>query len=266
MQAIEFTPVDGLDIEYSSGIARIRLDQPTRKNAVTLAMWNGLSDCLSSLAARPELRAIILTGAGENFSAGADISEFDSERGDARSARNYEAANSRAFAAVRTCPVPVIAAIRGICFGGGFGLAAAADIRIATQEAVFSVPAARLGLAYPQDAMIDIVSSIGPQMARFLTYTGARIDAAQALSAGFLLEVAESERLELRAEELATAIATNAPLSVRASKLAIAATLGGDAAAVLSARLAGDATFESADYAEGRTAFKERRPPAFKGV
>lgn len=247
-----------------NGVATVTLNRPEKKNAVTLAMWQDLSRLVHSCTIDPSIRVIVLTGAGGDFSAGADIAEFDALRG-GDGARSYEAANSAAFAALRNAAVPVIAAIRGICFGGGFGLAAAADLRIATPDALFAVPAARLGLAYPQDAMQDIVFSAGPQMARYLAFTGARLDAVRAHWAGFLLEVAEVETFDARVEDLATLIAASAPLSVRASKLAIRAVLNGSAQDAGAARQAGDATFHSADYAEGRAAFRERRPPRFEG-
>ncbi|MEJ6783128.1 enoyl-CoA hydratase-related protein [Aminobacter sp. Piv2-1] len=254
-----------LRVTTSDGMATIVINRPARKNAVTQAMWTELAATVNRLSADPEARVIVLRGAGQDFSAGADIAEFDTLRGSPDSARAYEAGNSAAFAALRNCSVPVIAAIRGICFGGGFGLAAAGDLRIATPDAVFAVPAARLGLAYPQDAMGDIVSAAGPQMARYLTYTAGRIDAQAALAAGFLLEIVEAAEFDARIEEVARGIARNAPLSVRASKAAIRAALSHDPAEAALAQSLGDATFLSEDYAEGRAAFHARRTPHFKG-
>jgi len=254
-----------LTVEHDGPVARIVFDNPKRRNAIDLASWRRLAELIPTLARKSETRVIVLIGRGDDFSAGADISEFDTVRRDEATARVYEAANSAAFSAVRNAAVPVIAAISGICFGGGFGLAAAADLRIATPDAQFSVPAARLGLAYPQDAMIDIVSSTGVQMARYLSYSAARIDAEAALACGFLLEIVEPDRFEARVDEIAHQIAGNAPLSVKASKLAIAATLSGDAATISAAVAAGDRTFASEDYAEGRAAFRAKRPPRFLG-
>src|SRR5690606_3590918 len=164
---------------------------PERKNALTLAMWREMARLMRGIGDDPSIRAVVLTGNGTDFSAGADIGEFDTARGSAESARAYEAGNSAAFAAVRDCPVPTIAAIRGICFGGGFGLAAACDLRLGSATALFCLPPARLGLAYPADAMADFVHALGPQMAKYLAFTAARIDADTALAAGFLLEVVE---------------------------------------------------------------------------
>jgi len=255
---------DCLISTVEAGVARVIFDNPERRNAIDLANWRNLSMLMPRLAARTDVRVIILSGSGTNFCAGADITEFDTVRHDAASARIYEAANSAAFAAIRNCAVPVIAAIRGACFGGGFGIAAASDLRIATADARFAVPAAKLGLAYPQDAMVDIVSAAGPQMARYLTLTALPIEARDALACGFLLEIAADAAFDERVSAIATAIAASAPLSVKASRLAIAALSGNDMI-VRMAKEAGDATFESADYAEGRAAFKERRPPRFAG-
>ncbi len=256
---------DCLTVEHDGPVTRIVFDNPARKNALNLASWQRLAALVPELARQPATRVIVLVGRGDNFSAGADISEFDTVRRDEATARVYEAANSAAFAAVRNAEVPVIAAIRGICFGGGFGLAAAADLRIATPDAQFSVPAARLGLAYPQDAMIDIVSSAGAQMARYLTYSADRITAEAALGCGFLLEIVEADLFETRINEIAHQIADNAPLSVAASKLAITAAIHGDADSIAAAIEAGNRTFSSEDYAEGRAAFREKRQPRFRG-
>lgn len=253
-----------LIVRTADGVATVSLNRPRRKNAITHALWLELASRFDALSVEPAVRAIVLTGRGPDFCAGADIAEFDTLR-DAGNAETYESANSAAFAAVRNARVPVIAAIRGVCFGGGFGLAAAADLRIAADDAVFAVPAAQLGLAYPQDAMQDIVAAAGPQMARYLTFTGARINARAALAAGFILEIVPASELEARAASIAASIAANAPLSVAASKLAIRATLSGNAADAEAARTAGALTFESADYAEGRAAFREKRQPRFSG-
>lgn len=254
-----------LPVTTADGVATIVINRPARKNAITQAMWVDLANHVLRLSSEPGVRVIVLRGAGQDFSAGADISEFDTLRGDADSARAYEATNSVAFAALRNSTIPVIAAIRGICFGGGFGLAAACDLRISTPDGLFAVPAARLGLAYPQDAMGDIVWAAGPQMARYLTYTAGRIDAQAALSAGFLLEIVEPALFDSRVGEIARTIAENAPLSVRASKAAIRAALSHDAGEIALAQATGDATFLSDDYAEGRAAFAGRRTAVFKG-
>jgi enoyl-CoA hydratase/carnithine racemase len=253
----------GLMLTIAGGVAHLVIDRPARKNALTARMWSALADQVREAAAASGVRVLVISGAGYDFSAGADISEFDELRKDAATARDYEAANSAAFAAIRNCAVPTIAAIRGVCFGGGFGIAAACDIRIAADNALFAVPAARLGLAYPQDAMQDIVNACGPQMAKYLTFSAARIGAAKAAEIGFLAEVLADAELDSRAAALAGEIAANAPLSIAASKAAIRAALTGETADIALAQQLGNATFASEDYAEGRAAFREKRAPRF---
>jgi enoyl-CoA hydratase/carnithine racemase len=257
---------DFLKTRRDGGVAFVTIDRPARKNAMTQGMWRAIAALYRGFAEDGSVRAVVLAGTGGDFCAGADIAEFETVRGDAASARAYEADNSAAFAAIRDCPAPTIAAIGGICFGGGFGMAAACDIRIASRDALFSVPAARLGLAYPVDAMADIVHALGPQMAKYMAYSAARLDAQAARDAGFLLEMTEPDQLSPRAGEIAATIAANAPLSVRASKASIRAVLSGDPADAAHASTLGDATFESADYAEGRAAFRDRRPARFSGA
>lgn len=268
MVKIQAVPDSGFRLSRDqAGVVTVEIDRPAKKNALTFAMWREMAGIFRDVASDTATRCIVLRGAGADFCAGADIGEFEAVRRDAETARAYEAANSAAFAAIRHCPAPTIAAITGICFGGGFGIAAACDLRLASEDARFSVPAARLGLAYPQDAMIDIVGAAGPQMARYLAFTAATISAAEARNAGFLLETtADPDTLDQKVASLAGAIAANAPLSIRASKAAIHAVATGDPDDAEQARTLGDVTFDSHDYAEGRAAFLARRPPRFTGT
>lgn len=257
---------DMLKASVSEGVGTLLIDNPRRKNAVTLSMWRELPPAIRWLCNEAQARVILLKGAGEtDFSAGADISEFAEVRRDATTARLYETENSAAFAAIRQAPVPVIAVIRGICYGGGFGLAAAADLRLADPTARFCVPPARLGLAYPADAVHDIVLSLGDQIARFALYTGEVLLPERLAMSGFLLECLPPERLDEAADAMASTIARNAPLSIRASKLAVRGASENDPVATADAAALGAATFESEDYAEGRRAFAERRKPLFTG-
>lgn len=250
-----------------AGVGTLTFHNEPRKNAMDAAMWRAIPRALHFLAVDAKARAIILAGAGgQDFSAGADISEFDSVRKDAETARAYELENSAAFRAIRTCRVPTIAAIRGVCYGGGFGVAAACDLRLADESARFAIPPARLGLAYPADSVQDIVLTLGNQMARKMLYTGLPLSARELERTGFLFRVlADLEALEKEVFSLAGTIAANAPISIAASKLAIRAVMEGDDVLMSEAEVLGASTFESADYAEGRAAFAERRRPVFTG-
>ncbi|WP_422370192.1 enoyl-CoA hydratase-related protein [Hoeflea sp.] len=248
------------------GLGRLILNRPEKRNAVTDAMWRTIPSAIDWLVTDQSVRVIVIEGAGgRDFSAGADIGEFETLRKDAASARAYEAGNSNAFAAIRNASVPVIALIRGICFGGGFGLAAAADIRIADDTARFAIPAARLGLAYPVDAVVDLVRALGDQQARHALYTGKEFSAEHASDIGCLFSLCAPDALDQNATDLARSIAAAAPLSVRASKAAITALASGTEEDRHTAKTLADATFESRDYAEGRAAFRDRRTPDFTG-
>lgn len=250
----------------TAGTGRLTIDNAQRRNALNAAMWRAVPEALLWLIGPGAARVIVLSGAGDrDFSAGADISEFATVRKDAETARLYEAENSAAFAAIRQAPVPVIAAVRGICYGGGFGLAAACDLRLSDTTSAFAVPAARLGLAYPADAIQDFLHGLGPQLARKLLFTGQPLSPAELLGSGFLLDVVEPEALDATAFALAESIARNAPLSVRAAKLALRAAAANDPLLLIEAQAIGAATFESHDYSEGRAAFLEKRRPEFTG-
>lgn len=249
-----------------NGVGILTIDNPERKNAINAAMWRAIPDAMHWLVSDAGARVVMLTGGGtKDFSAGADISEFPTVRKDTATARVYESDNSAAFSAIRNARIPVIAAIRGICYGGGFGLAAAADLRIAADDAAFAVPAARLGLAYPADAVQDFFHALGPQLARKMLFTGLAVGASELCEAGFLLEITAPAALDAAALSLAEIIAANAPLSMQASKLALRAVATNDDDLLREAEVIGAATFDSADYAEGRAAFAEKRRPVFSG-
>ena len=247
--------------EKDGTIGTLTFDNPTKHNALDQTSWVSVQKYVDRLVADGS-RVIVVTGAGDSFCAGADISEFDRVRRDAESALVYEAANDAAFAALRNCPVPVIAAISGYCLGGGFGLAAACDLRIASADSQFAVPAAKLGLAYPVEAMADIVAAVGAQMAKRMLFTAERLNAKAMFEAGFLSEIVTDGIVLDRAIVLAQTICELASLTHRATKASVAAALGGDGN--LAVEL-GAATFQSHDYAEGRLAFREKRKARFVG-
>ncbi|PTW61656.1 enoyl-CoA hydratase/carnithine racemase [Breoghania corrubedonensis] len=243
------------------------IDNEPRRNAVNLAMWRALPQSVADLAADERVRVIVLRGAGEaTFVAGADISEFAEVRKDAASARAYEDTNSAAFDALRACPKPTIAMIRGFCMGGGIGLSVACDLRFASADARFAIPAARLGVGYPASAVRDVVKLIGPARAKDLFFSARRIEAGEAMSLGLIERLSEPDDLEAVTRAYVRTLAANAPLSQHAAKAAIDGVTGDPSHADWSAIEAlTDACFDSADFAEGRSAFLERRDPVFTG-
>lgn len=256
-----------LRVSIEGGVARVLIDNAARRNAFDFAMWRALPPILAGLDAAPEVRVVVLGGAPSlPFCSGADISEFSTVRATAQGGRAYEQANVEAFDALSKLGKPVIAAISGVCMGGGMGLAAACDLRIAAQGATFGIPAGRLGVGYPPQAMQYVVAAVGAQTAMDLFFTARRIDAREAQAAGFVSRVLPQDGFDAEIDKIAAGVAANAPLTLRAAKAAIrlAAQLPGSLSWEACEALA-SACFDSADYAEGSKAFLEKREPKFKG-
>lgn len=242
------------------------LNRPERRNALNAEMWAAIPPLMKSLDERDDVRAIVIRGAGtEAFAAGADISEFGAARNDAAAAQRYERLNGEAFAAIRGAAKPVVAMVQGFCIGGGLAIALACDLRVADPSAVFALPPARLGLAYPLDGLRDLVAAIGPSAAKEMIFTARRLTAEDALRIGLIDRVAQDVAAETAA--LAAEIAQGAPLTITHAKRAldyIAGRPGHEDEAEIALRAA--RCFDSADYLEGRTAFAEKRKPVFRGT
>lgn len=255
-----------LRLERDGDIGFVIASNPARMNAFTAGMWRALPEILAAAEAEPGIRVIVLRGAGTRaFSAGADISEFDSARaGDATAA--YDALNDAAFRALSGCSKPTIAMIHGFCLGGGLAIALCTDIRLADEAAEFAIPAAKLGLGYNARWVHPLLAAVPPARAKEMLFTGRRFKVAEALAMGLVNTVATTDELESKTRALAGEIAANAPLTVRAAKRTIDELTRNPQTpdlAALDAAVA--ACFASEDYAEGRLAFKEKRKPRFKG-
>lgn len=201
----EFTPVEGLDIAIDGGVGTLTFNRPAKVNALTQEMWRGLPGVISDLDADPEVRAVILTGAGGNFTAGSDIADL------AESLAEFWETNTGAEEALAAADVPTIAAIEGVCIGGGTELAAACDIRVAAPGSRFGIPAARLGLVYPPGPTRRLAEIIGTSWAKYLVLTGEIIDTDRAEELGFLHRV--SGDAPATARELAGVIASRSDLT-----------------------------------------------------
>jgi enoyl-CoA hydratase/carnithine racemase len=255
-----------LRLERDGGLAILVLDNPARLNALTSGMWAALPRLIAEAEADAAVRVILIKGAGgKAFSAGADISEFDTARtGDA--AQIYDALNHAAFEAMLGAAKPTVAVIEGFCLGGGLGIAACCDLRLANTHATFAIPAARLGLGYHPRWVRTLLNLAPPASVKELLFTGRRFSAEDALAMGLVNRVFPAEALEREARALAETIAGNAPMTIRAAKAAInELTTRPESADIARLEALVMACFESADYAEGRRAFAEKRKPAFKG-
>ncbi len=249
------------------GIGWLTFNQPEKRNAISLTMWEAVAAAAERFGTDPEVRVVVMHGAGgKAFASGADISEFDKVRDSAEAEARYSAVSSTARKRLEALGKPLIAMIQGFCIGGGMATAMVADIRISAEDGRFGIPAARLGVAYAYHSLRRLVWLVGPAMAKEIMFTGRQLDAAEALRVGLVNRVVPAAELEAVTTDLARGIARNAPLSIRASKEGID-QIAGDPARADEARFEAlyRACFDSADYAEGRAAFMAKRTPVFTG-
>jgi len=250
-----------------NAVGWVIFSNPPKLNAVSQDMWKALPQAIAAFDADPEVRMIVITGDGDKaFISGADISQFEKARGSAEAQAVYNRAVVDAYEAPVNCSKPVLARIRGICMGGGLGLAAACDVRIAAEDAVFRMPAARLGLGYNFTGITRFVQLLGQANTSDIFFSARKFGAADALSMGFVNRVVPVADLDREVEAYCQLLAENAPLTMAAAKFAIRQT-GLDPSARDPKRTASmiEACFDSEDYREGRKAFMEKRKPKFKG-
>lgn len=253
-------------IEREGAVGWVVFDHPERRNAISVEMWRSLPRVAAELDADPEVRVVVLRGAGDvAFVSGADISEFERTRTPETSA-DYDVLNARAFGALLSLDKPLLAMIHGFCVGGGAAIALTADVRYAADDAQFGIPAARLGIGYAPGGIERLIDVVGRASAAEILFTARRFSADEALRMGLVNAVYAKADLEDCVRKTARTIAANAPLSLRSSKLALRelakpAGQRDDAGMLAAVRTC----MTSEDYREGTRAFLEKRPPVFRG-
>jgi enoyl-CoA hydratase/carnithine racemase len=248
-------------------VATVLFSNPTKMNAVTFDMWSAVPATLAALDADPAVRVIVIAGdGGKAFISGADISQFEKLRGTGEAQAEYNRVMEKAYLAPLHCSKPVIARVRGICMGGGLGFAAACDLRICSDDAVFRMPAARLGLGYSPTGVRRFMNVIGAANTSDIFFTARKFDAQEALRMGFVSRVVPAAQLEQAVAETCALIAENAPLTVAAAKFAVQQALKDPAERDMAKAVhLVENCFASADHKEGRKAFMDKRKPSFTG-
>ncbi|MGP1609271.1 MAG: enoyl-CoA hydratase [Burkholderiales bacterium] len=261
------TPTERVLTWLDHSTLHIQFNNLARHNALSVDMWEAIPQLLQYAQDNDSVRLVVFSGAGDkSFVSGADISQFEDMRAARAAVTRYEAMAEDALAAIQDFPKPTLSCINGYCIGGGVNVAIACDMRIASDNSVFSIPAARLGLGYRYSAIKNLVDLIGPGAAKDLFFTARRINAAEAKSLGLISRTSTAEALPALLEEYTSALADNAPLTIAAGKTIMAEILKSPpntdrerCTALIRA------CFDSQDYAEGRTAFMQKRKPVFVG-
>lgn len=242
-------------------------NNPAKHNAISMDMAEAVPEVMRGFEHDPEVRVIVVAGSGEKaFAAGSDISGFEDVRSDPQKNRHYNEVNERSYNAVYECSKPTIAMVRGYCIGGGLDFATSCDVRFCSDNAVFAVPAGRLGLGYGHEGILRFGRVMGLMRARDLFLSGRRLGAEEALRLGLVHRVIPLAELATETTAYAQTVADNAPLTLAAIKRAFLEYEKDPAVRDLSrAQAMIDACFRSADYLEGRAAFAAKRKPQFKG-
>ena len=252
-----------IELTVDPPVARLTIRRPHKRNAMTLAMWEQLLAHCNRLAGEPGTRVVVVRGEGGAFCAGADIEEMATIARDPARLRAQHALICRAQLALERLPMPVLAAIDGPCFGGGFGIAAACDFRLATPHSEFAITPARLGIVYSVEDTRRVAALVGLARTKRLLLRSERLVAETALAWGVVDRVVDADALDAEVERWADALVRQSPVALAGMKATLALLAGQGAHTEAEVRAIADAAFDSADFAEGTRAFLEGRAPRF---
>jgi len=263
----EDAPTERLLIERQGPVGWLTFNNPARRNAISIDMWEAIPKALDRFERDAGIRVIVLKGEGDKaFVSGADVSQYEKQRSSAEGVRYYEEIADRVQQRLLSCDKVIIAMIRGYCLGAGVNVALCCDLRLAAEDARFGVPAAKIGLGYRASSLKNLVDTVGPAYAREVLLTGRQFSAAEARTMGLVHRVVPVAGLESLVIETCAMISDNAPLTIRASKRIVRELTksGSEFDAQACAALVKQC-FDSQDYVEGRRAFMEKRKPVFQG-
>jgi len=250
----------------TGSVADVTLDAPGKLNAISVAMWRDLASLFGDLARDASIRCVIVRGAGGNFAAGADISEFARVRHDPPSGRHFHLQIiGPAIEAIRTVPQPVVAAIEGFCIGGGLEIAVACDLRIATADARLGAPVGKVGFPFALPEMLPLVALVGPGVAADLLLAGRVLTGIEAQACGLVQRAIPRDDHARVVSEIVAAIVAGSPVAARQNKAQIRSLLDGGLAYTQAQLDASFGFLDSDDYREGIAAFLAKRPPRFTG-
>ena len=248
---------------HSKHVAWLEFSNLGKRNALSLAMWKALPESLETLSANPDLRVLIVSGAGEHFSSGGDISEFETVFKTWESSKDFSDAIDLAFEKLVHFRAPTIAKVRGGAVGGGCGLALACDIRIADETAFFAVTPAKLGIVYPFPEISRLTTTVGIPMAKDVLFSARKIKSDEALRIGLANQLFSAEELDAEVLRYAEQLAANSPHSLQVTKDVMAHIEAGgfEASDTITKKIV--ESFRSDDFREGYNAFLEKRKPQF---
>lgn len=251
-----------LRLERDGAVAELVLNRPEQRNAISHEMWRGIADWVAKVGADPSLKVLIVRG-GSDFTAGADIAEFDAIYASVETASEHLDDMNRAMDGLAALAKPTIAMISGVCIGAGAGLAAACDLRFAAEGSRYGVTPAKLGMGYPLTSIARLVDAMGAANTSDLLFSGRLVDDKEAFWMGFVNRLFPADKLEAETRRYAQTVAANAGASHAALKGLVALARAGKNDPDLGRKLYLH-PLTSPDFVEGRTAFAEKRKPQFR--